>query len=258
MTSPERADGPAGAGCSPSLAQLTGGEVVAALQEAARETNRRAAWLLRLTHEAARALGADTTARADEAGRFGADEVRAALVLSHAGARRRVDLAEDLVERLPEVLEVLEAGLIDEPLEGTQPVRIRVTPTANAASPPWQPWTGPKSFTVSFRPPLTRVAQCPVAGRPALARGAGRPPAARSGVWVPSGAGRSNCPRRRGVWTLGSARTSGVRSSGALSSGVRSLFGATCWLVMCLVRRPVGGERGPGGTPLGTTPQIFR
>ncbi|WP_433783933.1 hypothetical protein ACQPX6_27625 [Actinomycetospora sp. CA-101289] len=93
----------------------TGAEAVAALQDAAREANRQAARVLRLTHETARSLGADLTARSDETEQYGADEVRAALVLSHAGARRRVELAECLVERLPEVLELLEAGLIDEP-----------------------------------------------------------------------------------------------------------------------------------------------
>lgn len=110
---PERTE--CAAAGSPSFADLTGGEVVAVLQEAAREANSQAARVLRLTHEAARSLGADTTARADEAEEFGADEVRVALVLSHAGARRRVELAESLVERLPEVLAALEAGLIDEP-----------------------------------------------------------------------------------------------------------------------------------------------
>jgi hypothetical protein len=64
---------------------LTGADVVGALREAAREANRQAARVLRLTCEAARSLGADVTARADEAEQYGADEVRVALVLSHAG-----------------------------------------------------------------------------------------------------------------------------------------------------------------------------
>ncbi|MDF2976095.1 MAG: endonuclease [Actinomycetospora sp.] len=115
VESPGRTGAPALAGSSPALGHLTGAEVVVALQEAAREANRQAARVLRLSHEAARSLGPDLTARADEAEQFGADEVRAALVLSHAGARRRVELAECLVERLPEVLELLETGLIDEP-----------------------------------------------------------------------------------------------------------------------------------------------
>ena len=115
VESPARVGRPTLAASSSAHGHLTGAEVVVALQDAAREANRQAARVLRLTHEAARSLGADLTARADEAEPFGADEVRAALVLSHAGARRRVELAECLVERLPEVLEMLEAGLIDEP-----------------------------------------------------------------------------------------------------------------------------------------------
>jgi hypothetical protein len=51
--------------------------------------------------------------RVDEAFEYAADEIRAALCLTRRSAESRLDYATDLVTRLPQVLELLDAGVID-------------------------------------------------------------------------------------------------------------------------------------------------
>lgn len=53
--------------------------------------------------------------RAEELDDWSADEARAVLAWSRGRAVMRLGLADDLLCRLPEVFEALDAGLIDEP-----------------------------------------------------------------------------------------------------------------------------------------------
>jgi hypothetical protein len=53
--------------------------------------------------------------RLAEAFEYASDEIRAALTLTRRAAESRLDYASDLVARLPQVLELLDRGLIDWP-----------------------------------------------------------------------------------------------------------------------------------------------
>jgi len=96
-------------------ARLSGADTVTALRAWYRQHNHATAGLLRAIREAGLADSADAVSRAEELDDRSADEARAALAWSRGRAVMRLGLADDLLCRLPEVFEALDAGLIDEP-----------------------------------------------------------------------------------------------------------------------------------------------
>ena len=97
-----------------SPAALTGEDLAAYVRACARVQNRGTARLLEGMHHLGRAQ-AGRTDRHPALDEFSGDEVAAALGWSCTMAARRLDLADDLAERLPEVGEALWAGWLDEP-----------------------------------------------------------------------------------------------------------------------------------------------
>jgi len=96
-------------------ARLSGVDVVVYLQAWFRQHNHAAAQLLRAVREAGLVQEPGTCARAEELDEWSADEARAALAWSRGTAAARLDLADDLLSRLPEVYASMLAGAIDEP-----------------------------------------------------------------------------------------------------------------------------------------------
>jgi len=96
-------------------ARLSGADTVTALRAWYRQHNHATAGLLRAIREAGLADSADAVSRAEELDDWSADEARAALAWSRGRAVMRLGVADDLLCRLPEVFEALDAGLIDEP-----------------------------------------------------------------------------------------------------------------------------------------------
>jgi hypothetical protein len=68
--------------------------------------------MVEISHAAPGEVDCDVE-RLDEAFEYAADEIRAALTLTRKAAETRLDYATDLVSRLPRVLELLDAGVID-------------------------------------------------------------------------------------------------------------------------------------------------
>ena len=97
-----------------SPAALTGDGLAAYLRGCARAQSRGAARLLDAMHHLGRAQaqGCERLAAVDE---FSGDEVAAVLGWSRTMASRKLDLAEDLADRLPAVGEALWEGWLDEP-----------------------------------------------------------------------------------------------------------------------------------------------
>ena len=97
-----------------SPAALTGEDLAAYLRGCARAQNRGAARVLDAMHHLGRAQaqGCERLAAVDE---FSGDEVAAVLGWSRTMASRKLDLAEDLADRLPAVGEALWEGWLDEP-----------------------------------------------------------------------------------------------------------------------------------------------
>ncbi|WP_433025650.1 DUF222 domain-containing protein [Actinomycetospora sp. CA-053990] len=97
-----------------SPAALTGEDLAAYLRGCARAQNRGAARVLDAMHHLGRAQaqGCERLAAVDE---FSGDEVAAVLGWSRTMASRKLDLAEDLADRLPAVGDALWEGWLDEP-----------------------------------------------------------------------------------------------------------------------------------------------
>jgi hypothetical protein len=97
-----------------SPAALTGEDLAAYLRGCARAQNRGAARVLDAMHHLGRAQaqGCERLAAVDE---LSGDEVAAVLGWSRTMASRKLDLAEDLADRLPAVGEALWEGWLDEP-----------------------------------------------------------------------------------------------------------------------------------------------
>jgi hypothetical protein len=97
-----------------SPAALTGEDLAAYLRGCARAQSRGAARVLDAMHHLGRAQaqGCERLGAVDE---FSGDEVAAVLGWSRTMASRKLDLAEDLADRLPAVGEALWEGWLDEP-----------------------------------------------------------------------------------------------------------------------------------------------
>ena len=97
-----------------SPAALSGQDLAAYVRACWRVHNRASAVLFDALHHLGRAE-ADTSRRRPELDEFSRDEVSALLGWSATMAARRLDLADDLIVRLPEVGEAMHAGWLDEP-----------------------------------------------------------------------------------------------------------------------------------------------
>ncbi|WP_433029601.1 DUF222 domain-containing protein [Actinomycetospora sp. CA-053990] len=97
-----------------SPAALTGEDLAAYVRGRWRLQNRATAELLEGLHHLGRAQ-AGRTERLTSSDEFSGDEVSALLGWSRTMSSRKLDLADDLAERLPEVGDALYAGWLDEP-----------------------------------------------------------------------------------------------------------------------------------------------
>ncbi|MHC1560012.1 HNH endonuclease signature motif containing protein [Actinomycetospora sp. C-140] len=97
-----------------SPAALTGDDLAAYLRACAREQSRGTARVLDAMHHLGRAR-ADTTVRHASTDEFSGDEICGVLGWSRTMANRKLDLADDLAVRLPEVGDALWEGRLDEP-----------------------------------------------------------------------------------------------------------------------------------------------
>lgn len=98
------------------LAELTGHEVVAELRSAYADQARARARVLAAVWEVALCGfgGADSTERMTEPDEWSCDEVRAALAVTRAAARRDLELARGVCSRLPELHAAMAEGELDE------------------------------------------------------------------------------------------------------------------------------------------------
>ncbi len=99
------------------LTKLTGSQCVDVLK-ADTGSSRERGQLMAVVAEVVRRTEADSTASDDHPVEFGADEVRAALVLTRRAAGDLCELAEDLTQRLPRVQDALATGVLDQPGRG--------------------------------------------------------------------------------------------------------------------------------------------
>ena len=97
-----------------SPAALTGEDLASYVRACARAQSQAAAGFLEAIHHLGRAQAGRTDRRA-ELDEFSGDEVSAILGWSRTMASRRLDLADDLFGRLPEVGDALRSGCLDEP-----------------------------------------------------------------------------------------------------------------------------------------------
>ena len=97
-----------------SPAALTGEDLAAYVRGRWRLQNRATAELLEGLHHLGRAQDGRTE-RLGSCDEFSGDEVSAQLGWSRTMSSRKLDLADDLAERLPEVGDALYAGWLDEP-----------------------------------------------------------------------------------------------------------------------------------------------
>jgi hypothetical protein len=118
-------------------ATLTGEDLAAYVRARWRMHNRAEAQLLEGLHHLGRAE-AGRTDRRPELDEFSGDELCGLLGWSRTMASRRLDLADDLFVRLPEVGDALDEGLIDEPKArtsaSTRATSTTTTPTTCAGS----------------------------------------------------------------------------------------------------------------------------
>ena len=97
-----------------SPAALTGEDLASYVRACARAQSQAAAGFLEAIHHLGRAQAGRTDRRA-ELDEFSGDEVSAILGWSRTMAGRKLDLADDLFGRLPEVGDALRSGWLDEP-----------------------------------------------------------------------------------------------------------------------------------------------
>jgi len=97
-----------------SPAALTGEDLASYVRACARAQSQTAAGFLEAIHHLGRAQ-AGRTDRRPELDEFSGDEVSAILGWSRAMSGRKLDLADDLFDRLPEVGDALRSGWLDEP-----------------------------------------------------------------------------------------------------------------------------------------------
>ena len=97
------------------LTKLTGSQCVDVLKARYRQSSHERGQLMAVVAEVVRRTEADSTASDDHPVEFGADEVRAALVLTRRAAGDLCELADDLTQRLPRVQDALATGVLDQP-----------------------------------------------------------------------------------------------------------------------------------------------